>query len=268
MTEFQTLRPGLLVSMFTSVEGNVSYHGIDRDVQRLDRTEVTDIHTRKTVSDVEEQERAIKQRTKIRGLILSVCVSTAFKGTLLCPNDVVQVKDADGNVTEVRRQQLLREAIAEGHRLADEFNAKARTTHIEFYCYCGIIAQDDVETMRAITGTIRQLIDDMQEGLKALDPKAIREAANKAAEAGKMLTPEAGSRLELAIKASREAASKIVKAGNEAAKEVDRQTIRKVKQARTAFLDVNTDVSKVAVVKPKQSGRNIDLDVPARRKAV
>jgi hypothetical protein len=107
----------------------------------------------------------------------------------------------------------------------------------------------------------------MQDGLKALDPKAIREAANKAAEAGKMLTPEAGSRLELAIKASREAATKLVKAGNEAAKEVDRQTIRKVKAARTAFLDVNTDASKVAVVKPKAKGRNIDLDAPARRKA-
>src|SRR3954466_11326555 len=78
MTEFQTLNPGLLVNMFTKVDGNVTYHNIDRDVKRLDQTEVTDIHTRKQVSDVEEQEAATKVRTKIRGLILSVCVSTAF----------------------------------------------------------------------------------------------------------------------------------------------------------------------------------------------
>jgi hypothetical protein len=240
--EFQTLRPGLLVNMFTKVDGNVTYHNIDRDVMRLDKTEVTDIHTRKQVSDVEEQEAAIKQRTKIRGLILSVCVSTAFSNMLLCPN----TKEAE-----------LREAIAEARRLADEFNATARTTRISFYCITGRIAQDDVETVRAITGEIRQLMDNMQAGVKALDVKVIREAANKATETGKMLTPEAGSRLEAAIKASREAARKIAKAGEQAAKEVDRQALRKIKLARNAFLDL--DVTPQTAGKPKMNGRNIDL---------
>lgn len=244
MTEFQTLRPGLLVSMFTSVEGNVTYHNIDRDVQRLDKTEVTEIHTRKQVNDVEEQERATKQRTKIRGLILSQCISTAFKGTLLCPND---------------NEAALRDAIAEGRRLAEEFNATARTTRIEFYVYVGIIAQDDVETVRAITATIRQLMDDMQQGLKTLDVKMIRDAANKANDAGKLLTPEAGSRLESAIQASRVAARKIAKAGEQAAKQVDRQALAKVKMARNSFLDL--DVAPKAAAKPKMNGRNIDLAV-------
>jgi hypothetical protein len=248
MTEFHTLRPGLLVSMSTGVQGNVSYHVNDRDVQREDRMEITDIRTRKTVQDVDEQERAIKQRTKIRGLILSVCVSTAFSNTLLCPNS---------------REDELREAIAEARRLTDEFNATARTTRISFYVFTGRIAQDDVETVRAITGEIRQLMDNMAVGLKALDVKTIRDAANKATEVGKMITPEAGSRLEVAIKAAREAARKIAKAGNEAAQEVDRQAVAKVKMARTAFLDINTDVS--AGTKPKMAGRNIDLD---QRKAV
>lgn len=258
MTErFQTLRPGLLVNMFTKVEGNVTYHNIDRDVQRVDLTEVTDIHTRKQVNDVEEQERATKVRTKIRGLILSVCVTTAFSNMLLCPSGPVEVKDLDGTVTKVERDQLLREAIAEARRLADEFNATARTTRIDFYCMTGIVARDDVETVRAITGEIRRLMDDMQEGLKALDPKAIRDAANKATETSKVLTPEAGSQLEAAIKASRAAATKIVKAGEQAAKEVDRQALRKIKLARNSFLDI--DIEPQPAVKPKMPGRNIDL---------
>lgn len=256
MTErFQTLRPGLLVNMFTKVEGNVKYHNIDRDVQRMDRTEVTDIHTRKQVNDVDEQERAIKVRTKIRGLILKVCVTTAFSNMLLCPTG--QIEDAEGNMVE--REQLLREAIAEARRLADEFNSTARTTRIDFYCMTGIVARDDVETVRAITKEIRQLMDDMQSGVKALDAKAIRDAANKATETGKVLTPEAGTRLDSAITAARQAARKIVKAGEQAAKEVDRQALRKIRMARNSFLDIEIEGAEVRA--PKMSGRNIDLAV-------
>lgn len=253
MTEmFQTLRPGKLVNMFTRVEGNVKYHNIDRDVQRMSDTEVTDIHTRKTVADVREQERATKVRTKIRGLILSVCVTTAFSNMLLCPTD---------------RDEDLREAIAEARKLADEFNATARTTRIDFYCITGIIARDDVETVRAITSEIETLLDQMQRGVKALDAKMIRDAANKATETGKMLSPEAGSRVEIAITTARQAARKIVKAGNVAADEIDRQAARKIARARTAFLDLNAEALDRSA-KPKARGRNIDLVAPKpKRKA-
>lgn len=255
MTEmFQTLRSGLMVQMFTKVEGNVTYHNIDRDVQRMDRTEVTDIHTRKQVNDVEEQEQAIKVRTKIRGLILSVCVTTAFSNMLLCPSGTVELKDG----TEVEREVLLREAIAEARRLADDFNSKARTTRIDFYCMTGIIARDDVETVRAITKEIRQLMDNMQVGVKALDVKVIRDAANKATETGKLLTPEAGSRLETAITAARAAARKIAKAGEQAAQEVDRQALRKIKMARNSFLDIEIERAEVKV--PKMNARAVDFD--------
>lgn len=257
MTEFQTLRPGLLVNMFTKVEGNVTYHNIDRDVQRLDKTEVTDIHTRKQVSDVEEQDAAIKQRTKIRGLILSVCVSTAFSNMLLCPDDTVEVKDIDGNVKTVKREELLRDAIVQCRRLADEFNATARTTRVSFYCMTGRIAQNDVETVRAITSEIRQLMDNMQAGVKALDSDMIRKNANSLTETGKVLTPEVGSRLESAIKASRAVANKLGKAGEQAAKEIDRQALAKIKMARNLFLDIDTEPRQA--VKPKMRGRNIDL---------
>jgi hypothetical protein len=241
--EFHTLRPGLLVSMTTSVQGNVTYHGIDRDVRRDDKAEVTDIHTRKRVADVEEQERAIKQRTKIRGLILSVCVSTAFSNTLLCPNS---------------KEGELRDAIAMARKLTDEFNATATTTNISFYVFTGRIAQDDVETVRAIRAEVRQLVDNMQAGVKALDPKLIRDNANKATEIGKMISPEVGSRLDTAVKAARAAATKLVKAGEQAAKEIDKQALAKLSMARTSFLDLGTDSSS-SFQEPKQSGRAIDM---------
>lgn len=240
MTEFRTLRPGLLVNMNTSVKGNVTYQVNDRDVRYVDRSEITDIHTRKLVVDIDEQDRAIKERTKIRGLILSVCAKSEF--ALLCPND---------------REDQLREAIAEGRVLAEKFNANARTTHIEFRVICGRIAQDDVETVRAITSEIRSLLDDMRQGVKTLDVKMIRAAAAQATEVGKVLSPEAKGRTEVAIKAARAAATKIVKAGEVAAQEIDRAAIRKIGKARTQFLDINTEVAELA--EPKMRGRNIDL---------
>jgi hypothetical protein len=226
--------------MSTAVKGNVTYQINDRDVKYVDRSEITDIHTRKLVVDIDEQERAIKERTKICGLILSVCTKSQF--ALLCPNS---------------REAELREAIAQGRTLADKFNASARTTHIEFRVICGRIAQDDVETVRVITGEVRSLMEDMQRGVKALDPKVIRAAANQLTEVGKMLSPEAKGRTVVAIKAARAAATKMVKAGEVAAKEIDRTTLRKISKARTAFLDINTEVAELA--EPKPRGRNLDL---------
>ena len=237
--DFQTLRPGLLVNMNTAVHGNVTYQVNDRDVRVMDRTEITDISTRKTVLDVDEQERAIKERTKIRGLILSVCAKSEF--ALICPND----READ-----------LREAITAARELAEKFNANARTTHIEFRVICGRIAQDDVDTVRAIAGEIRSLTEDMKRGVKALDVKVIRAAANQATEVGKVLTPEANQRLKVAVEAARLSARKIAKAGNVAAKQIDRQAIAKIDMARTAFLDLEEGID---LQEPRAAGRNIDL---------
>lgn len=242
MIEFRTLQPGLLVSMKTEVHGNVTYQVNDRESTVIDRSEITDIHTRKTVADIEEQERAIKQRTKIRGLILSIC--TKSESGLLCPN---------------KREAELREAVVEARELADKFNANAQTTHIEFRVICGRIAQDDVETVRAITSEIRSLMEDMQRGVKALDTKVIRAAAAQAMEVGKILSPEAKGRLEIAVKAARATATKIAKAGEVAGKEIDRGALRKIGKARTSFLDINTEVAELS--EPKMDGRGIDLAV-------
>jgi hypothetical protein len=243
MTEFRTLRPGLLVAMNTSLHGNVHY-----EVQQIEAERITtagtlesEWTTRKTVIDPDEHEAAVKARTKIRGLILSVCSRSDVAG-LLCPND---------------REQDLRDAIAQARTLTEKFNAGARTTHIRFNVVCGRIAQDDVETVRAITGEIRSLMEDMQAGVKALDPQTIRAAANKATQMGQLLSPEANKRLAVAIDVARASARKIVKAGEQAAIEIDRAAIRKINKARTSFLDINTEVAELA--EPKPDNRNIDL---------
>lgn len=243
MTEFHTLRPGLLVSMQTSIKGNTHYQTQELEYEHgtADGGLRARWETTKTIADKAEHEEAIKARTKIRGLILSVCSQSAFG--LLCPNN---------------REAQLRDAISLARKLTEEFNATAQVSRMSVNVIFGRIAQDDVEAVRAISGEIRTLMEDMQAGVKALDPKAIRAAANKAVEVGKMLTPEANERMAVAIDAARTTARKIVKAGDVAATEIDRAAIRKIDMARTAFLDINIG-DDVGFEEPKASGRNIDL---------
>jgi hypothetical protein len=242
MTEFHTLRPGLLVSMQTSLKGNVSYHVEDRAHTSMDKTEIEEWRTRRTIADREEHERAIKMRTKIRGLILSVCSQSAFG--LLCPNS----KEAE-----------LREAIAQARSMTEEFNATANMTRMSVNVIFGRIAQDDVEAVRAITGEIRSLMEDMQAGVKSLDVKVIRDAANKSKQLGEMLTPEAKGRLEVAIETARKSARKIAKAGEAAANTVDRLSLAKIEKMRTSFLDIEIEAAEMQ--EPTMTGRNIDLAV-------
>lgn len=236
-----TLRPGLLVSMQTSVKGNVSYHEDDRNVSIVDRSETTEIHTRKHVADIDEQAAAIKVRTKARGLILSVCSQSAFG--LLCPNN---------------REDDLRQAITDARKLADEFNSTATLTRMRVDVIFGRIAQDDVDAVRAIGGEVRGFMEDIQRGVKLLDVKMIRDAANKATAVGKMLSDEAKSLAAPGIEAGRAAARKIAKAGETAAVEIDRATIAKIDMARTSFLDLDAEAEQM--VEPWADARDIDME--------
>lgn len=243
MSDFYTLRPGLLVSMNTSIKGNVKYR-----VQDLGKgtdengAEFAQWETMRVVHDPAEHADAIKARTKIRGLILSVCSQSAFG--LLCPND---------------KAEQLREAIAQARELTDEFNQHATLTRMSVNVIYGRIAQDDVEAVRAITGEIRSLMEDMQQGLKSLDVKAIRDAANKAKQVGEMLSPEAKGRLDVAIETARKSARKIAKAGERAAGQVDKAAIIRIDMARTSFLDIDTE--DLAIAEPAMDARSIDMEV-------
>lgn len=239
-SKVQILRPGLLISLKSSVTGNAKYIPHERTVTiDADGKEVTEIETTRIIADPKEFKRAGEARSKARSIISSVCVGSNFG--LLCPQ---------------RDRDQLDKAIEEARKVVDAFNASSELTHVAVYAMIGEVASDDVEAVRGINSEVSDLLSKIEAGLKNLDVKAIRKAANDAKEVGQMLTPEAAVRVQMAIDTARSAARKIVKAGEQAAQEVDLLAIRKVAEARTAFLDL--DEAK-AVAAPKQDARALDL---------
>ena len=81
-----TLRPGFLVSLKSSVTGNVQYSSeeiVADHVAEETGARVAKWQTERVIADPEEHENAIKVRSKCRSLITSICTSSAFG--LLCP---------------------------------------------------------------------------------------------------------------------------------------------------------------------------------------
>lgn len=241
-----TIRPGLLVSLHTSITGNVKYQAVT-----IEGAHVTDggeqrarWETTKTVSNPKEMAKATEVRSKARSLIASVCAHSAFG--LLCP----EVDAA-----------ILADKIKEAQQLAADFNATAELTRVRVSVLAGKIAADDVQAAQAISGEIRDLLDNMAEGVKAMDVEAIRDAANRAKKLDAMVSPDASVRLQKAIDAARSAARQIVKAGETAAKEVDQRAVRLILESRTAFLDFTEEAT--TIESPASTSRAIDLE-PAR----
>lgn len=236
-----TLRPGLLVSLKTSVTGNVRYQ--KRIIEGEHKTETGETRakweTERVVINADELERAKKARSKARALITATCAGSAFG--LLCP-------EADAG--------LLETALLDARKIADEFNATAELTRISVYVLTGRIAADDVEAVKAIKSEVAELIGLMETGVSGLDVQKIRDAADRAKELSMMLTPDAEARVTVAIETARKTARAIVKAGETAAAEVDQRTLRILREQRTAFLDLD-DAREVAA--PVAEGRAVDL---------
>jgi hypothetical protein len=104
---------------------------------------------------------------------------------------------------------------------------------------------------------MRDLLADMERGVRNMDVKTIRDAANKATALGNMITPAASERLQNAIDTARRAARQIVRAGEQAAQEIDYRAVRAITESRTAFLDLD-DAQEIAA--PTVTGRAMDLD--------
>lgn len=243
MTNIQTstLRPGLLVSLKTSIVGNVRYakQTIEAEYLTDDGAQEARWETQRTIADPVEHEAAKKARARARSLITGVCANSAFG--LICPEIDAPNLDA---------------AVAEARKIADEFNATAKLSRVYVYVITGRIAPDDVEAVKAINSEIRDLLSDMESGISRMDVKAIREAASRAKSMGAMLSPTAAARVQIAIETARSTAKKIVAAGEGAAQEVDAVAMRKLAETRTAFLDL--DPAK-EIATPATEGRAVDL---------
>ncbi len=236
-----TLRPGLLVSLKTSINGNVRYSKeiITEEHKTETGTAEAVWQTQRVIAEPEEYENAKKCRSQAASLVRAVCAQSAFG--LLCPES-----DAD----------KLAKAIAAARDIADGFNEQAILTRVTVYVITGRIAPDDVEAVKAINSEIKDLMETMERGIKNLDVKAVRDAASRAKEVGAMLSADAQARVQIAVEAAREVAKKIVKSGEQAAQEIDLSAVRKIAEMRTAFLDFD---EQKAIQAPAAEQRALDL---------
>lgn len=232
MSNASTIRPGLLVNVKSQVMGGVSYQRIDLETGKppADDAEITRWETTRVVEDKEEHERATKCRSMALSLIRKVCSATTFG--LLCPNEQEGALDA---------------AIKAARQLVDNHNDNATHTRVGIYVLKGRVASDDAEAARAITQEIAELVVKMDAGIKSFDPKAIRDAANRAREMSSMLSEKAQEKIGAAIAQARAAARQIVKRIETEGE--DRSVVLmdiqrgQIESARIAFLDMSGETS-------------------------
>jgi hypothetical protein len=226
MLKSSTLRPGLLVSLKTTLKGNVDYakETIAEDHTTDDGAREAEWKTKRTVHNPDEHERAVEVRGKARSLITGTCVPSLFG--YLCPNT---------------QQEQFELALREANRLVDEFNDTATRERIGFYVLTGRIANDDLSAIRAIRSEVADLIAELETNVQKLDVKAIRATASKGVGLSKMLTDSGSKPLQEAIDAARKAANgfaaQLKDAGTQAALVVDQATIASLRESRGAFLD-------------------------------
>lgn len=241
------LKPGFLVSLKTSLLGGVSYQRVDLDVEppEGDAVAIARWETTRKIDDPEEHKRATRTRGAARQLISAVCTPTAFG--LLCPES---------------RSAALDEAIAGAQALVTAHNDSAHSTHVRIYVLRGRIAATDEEAVRALSSEVRELLDEMQNGIRRLDVGAVRDAASKARKLGAILGEDQAAKVSAAVEAARDAAKLIVKRidtdGAETVRAVAEQMSGPIERARFSFLEIEESI---AVPAAPAAGRELDLDV-------
>jgi hypothetical protein len=238
-----TLRPGLLISLKTSIRGNVTYdkRDIEREYLTEHGTKFAKWETERTIADPAEYERAVKVRSRARSIIGGICAKSAFG--LLCPENAAVI---------------LEQAITEARHLVADFNNAAKLTRLDVFILAGRIASDEVEAVAAINSEVRDLLADMVEGISNSDVTLIRDAADRARSLSQMLSPDAQGRLQVAIDTARAEARRIVK-GEGAALEVDQRAIRRINETRTTFQDLPA----LEVAAPAAEARTVDQHIVA-----
>lgn len=234
--QVSTLKPGLLVSVKTTIRGGVQYVRTDIEPEhQVGDGRRASWQTERAITDAEEFDAAIKVRSEARATITRVCCPSSFG--LLCPED---------------KEQELTDAIATARQLVSEFNATARCSKVEVFSIAGRIAQDDLQAARAIASEVRDLMRDMEEGIKRADVEAIRKAATAAKAMQGMLSASVADRVGEAITQARSAARELVKrvgkAGELAADVVAELNINRIESARFAFLDLDDTSEEVESV--------------------
>ena len=229
----ETIRPGILVSLKTTLQGGVQYQRNDLDKNRDGASVTTKWETTRTIEDVAEYDRATDVRSKAAYLIRKVCIKSIFG--LICPND---------------SEPALKDAVARAMGMARDHNTNAARTRINLYVIQGRIAADDAEAARALASEIRDLMDRMKAGIVGGNPEEIRKAASEAKALGGMLDGEYTLKLNAAVTQARQAARQIVKrieeAGETAAATFGDLSTGAIDGARFAFLDLDGNAEHAA----------------------
>jgi hypothetical protein len=242
------IRPGLLVSLKTTVRGGVTYQKrtIEADHAR-GAARVATWETTREIADADEHAAAIVARGKARTAVTRVCCASTFG--LLCPQ---------------ARESELRAAIEEAQAIANTHNGAAKCTRLEVFAITGRIADNDEQAARAISSEVRDLIAAMETGVRAADPEAIREAANKARALAGMLSPDAQTAVSKAIADVRSIARDIVrrveKQGEQAASIVQGLKLESLQAARFAVLDLSDSSELDAGDSLPLAGRALDFE--------
>jgi hypothetical protein len=244
--DVKTLRPGLLVGLKTSLRGGVSYAKRTIEPEHVEGAAlVAKWETERTITDAEEHKAAVKVRSDAVYTVRKVCAVTAFG--YLCPE---------------AKQAALEQAIERAHAMVAAFNASARSVRLSFYVITGRVAPDDVEAVRAIHAEVRELMADMENGVRALDARAVRAAAERAKAIGQMLSEESRVKVEGTVSTMRSAARSIAKAaraGTLASLTINEMVFAKMRAARTAFLELG-DAADVQAPASTIEPRAIDFD--------
>jgi hypothetical protein len=242
------LKPGILVSLKTVLNGGVSYARVDlENSESQDGAAVARWETKRTIQDPDEHERATKARSAAANKVRGMCAKTAFG--LLCPQD---------------REAELDAAMVEARELTEQHNAAASFTQIHVYMLKGRIASTDEEAARAIASDVRDMLDQMEAGVRGGNPEQIREAANRARDLGAILGAEQQELVSDAIKAARSAARAIIKRvekkGEDAALVIQELTTAPIARARFAFLDTDGPADVGAALPAVTVNRFAELD--------
>ena len=219
------IRPGLLVSLKTTCQGGAVYEREELGKEQLDNGgEQVAWQTRRIIENPAEHEAAKKCRSKARGLIARVCVTTNFG--LLCPTE---------------REPELDAAMAEARRMVADHNGGS-SIKLGIFVIKGRIAGTDEEAARSILSEVSGLVEEMNSGIDRLDVEAIREAADRAKRMSAMLEVEQAVKVGEAVAQARSAARLITKRAGEDPKLVLLDIQRgSIERARIAFLDLSDD---------------------------
>lgn len=234
------LRPGLLVTLHTRIEGGCAYdredlgHSVDDVAGEL--RDVTEWKTTRTIADAEEWDRASKVRSQARALVASACVDTPFS-FLLCPTE---------------QETLLDQKLAEAQALVALFNAGSAHSKIKLVSVRGAIAESRVEAITAVKQELNSLIGQLDQAIGAGDVGGIRELVTRAQRVGKMLDQQSDAKgaLGKAIAAARVIAKTLVKRveqqGEAVATVLEEANLSPIAQARFLFIDAPNDGEQTA----------------------